>query len=174
MEQSNKNKIIVIAILLTIMLIIIFITNKIQIDVKLFDLTENEPLKQVYAKNQEHFIEDIMPQTGMTNEQYNDFLANLDNYIVYSLRCNIENKSDKKVRLQYEYNSSNMWIDTVTMSNGNEEIDGKASINKNLSVLIKMDGKTKEEIEKELEKLEVTIHVYNMENKEIKTIKAKF
>ena len=67
-----------------------------------------------------------------------------------------------------------MWIDTVTMSNGNEEIDGKASINKNLSVLIKMDGKTKEEIEKELEKLEVTIHVYNMENKEIKTLKAKF
>ena len=173
MEQLNKNKIII-AVVLLILLIIIFIINNIPIDVKLFDLTENEPLKQVYARNQERFIEDIMPQSGMTNEQYNDFLSNLDNYIVYSLRCNIDNKSDKKIKLQYEFNQENMWIDTVTMTNGNEEIDAKNNINKNISILIKMDGKTKEEIEKDLEKLEITIHIYNMENKEIKTLKAHF
>lgn len=173
MEQLNKNKIII-AVVLLILLIIIFIINNIPIDVKLFDLTENEPLKQVYARNQERFIEDIMPQSEMTNEQYNDFLSNLDNYIVYSLRCNIDNKSDKKIKLQYEFNQENMWIDTVTMTNGNEEIDAKNNINKNISILIKMDGKTKEEIEKDLEKLEITIHIYNMENKEIKTLKAHF
>ena len=173
MEQLNKNKIII-AVVLLILLIIIFIINNIPIDVKLFDLTENEPLKQVYARNQERFIEDIMPQSEMTNEQYNDFLSNLDNYIVYSLRCNIDNKSDKKIKLQYEFNQENMWIDTVTMTNGNEEIDAKNNINKNIRILIKMDGKTKEEIEKDLEKLEITIHIYNMENKEIKTLKAHF
>ncbi|MBP3800981.1 MAG: hypothetical protein J6I85_02965 [Clostridia bacterium] len=174
MEKINK-KVIIFVIVVLMILLVLFIMNDVKVDVRLFDLTENEPLKQVYARNQEHFIEDIMPQSGMSEEQYNDFLSNLDNYVVYSFRCKINNKSDKILKLKYDdLKQENIWIDTVTMADTNEEVKPSSEINKNVSVLIKVDGKTKEEIESMLEKIDLTIHFYDVNNKELKMLNAKF
>ncbi len=43
-----------------------------------------------------------------------------------------------------------MWIDTITMANANDTIDANSEINKSISVLVKLDGKDKEQIEKEI------------------------
>lgn len=179
MKQLNKKKIIIssiIALIVIILIIILLINAKMSIKTHLFDLTENEPLKQAYAKNQSHFVNDIVPSSKMTEEQYKDFLENPDNYIVYSFRCKVENDSKKNLKAIYEINKDNMWIDTITMANANDTINANSEINKSISVLVKVDGKSKEEIEKEIKDIIVKVHIYNADNdkKEIKSVNAKF
>lgn len=178
MNKLNKNKtILVIVIILCISIItIISAITKLDVKTQLFDLTENEPLKQSYIRNEEHFIEDIVPNSGMTEEQYKDFLENSDNYIVYSFRCNIENNSNKEFKAKMNLKNDNMWIDTVTMSNTDDKINKKSSINKSISILIKMNDKSKEEIKSEVEKINIEVHLFNVDNpeKEVKKLKSKF
>ncbi len=178
MDKLNKNKIIlVIAIILcTSIITIISAINKLNVKTQLFDLTENEPLKQAYIRNEEHFKEDIVPNLGMTEEQYKDFFENPDNYIVYSFRCNIENNSNKEFKAKFYLKNDNMWIDTVTMANADDKINKKSSINKSISILIKMDKKSKKEIQSEVEKIKLDVHLFNINNaeKEVKKLNSKF
>lgn len=179
MKQLNKNKVIIsstIALIVIILIITLLINTKISIKTQLFDLTENEPLKQAYVKNQPHFIKDIVPNSKMTEEQYKDFLENSDNYIVYSFRCKVENDSKKNLKAVYEINKDNMWIDTITMANANDTIDANSEINKSISALVKLDGKSKEEVENEIKDMIVKVHIYKADNdkKEIKSVNAKF
>lgn len=180
MKQLNKKKVIItssITLIVIILVIILLVNTKIGIKTQLFDLTENEPLKQAYVKNQPHFINDILPNSKMSEEQYKDFLENPDDYIVYSLRCKIENNSNKELTAQYEIDKENMWIDTVTMANTNDTIQPNSEINKNISILVKLNGKNKEQSKTEIKDIILKIHIYNSKNdnqKEIKTISAKF
>ena len=175
----NKSRTIILSIaILLCILIIVIISKTTRIDVKtqLFDLTENEPLKQAYIRNKEHFIEDIVPNLGMTEEQYKDFFDNPDNYIVYSFRCNIENNSNKEFKAKFYLKNDNMWIDTVTMANADDKINKKSSINKSRSILIKMEKKSKKEIQSEVEKIKLDVHLFNINNaeKEVKKLNSKF
>lgn len=178
MKQLNKKKVIIssIALIVIILIIILLVNMKISIKTQLFDLTENEPLKQSYVKNQPHFINDIVPSSKMTEEQYKNFLENPDDYIVYSFRCKIKNNNRKNIKAIYEINREDMWIDTVTMANANDTIDANSEINKSISVLVKLDGRSKEQIEKEIKNIIVKVHIYNADNdkKEIKSVDVKF
>lgn len=179
MRKINKKKVIMLAIIVLLIIIVIgLLITKTNVKVKteLFDLTENEPLKQSYTRSQTHFINDIMPTSNITEQEYKEFLENPDNYIVYSLRCNIKNESNKEIKAKYEINKDNMWIDTVTMSNANDTINSNSEINKSISILVKLDGKSKEIIEKEIKNMIIKVHIYNSKNeqKEITTINAKF
>lgn len=179
MKKLNKKKILIIGvILLAVIILTIFLILMLGVNVKtqLFDLTENEPLKQTYARSQTHFKNDIMPGAGISEEEYQDFLDNPDDYVVYSLRCQVENKSNKTIKATYTLNENDMWIDTTTMANSNNEISPNSKINKNISILVKLDGKSKEDIKQRIEKNEITVHIFNTQNeqKELKKVNAKF
>lgn len=179
MRKINKKKVIILAIIIVLIIIVtvmLITKTNVKVKTKLFDLTENEPLKQSYARNQTHYINDIMPISNISKEEYKNFLENPHNYVVYSLRCNVENKSNKEIKAQYEINKDNMWIDTVTMSNANDTINSNSEINKSISILVKLDGKSKETIEKEIKNMIIKVHIYNSKNeqKEITTINSKF
>lgn len=178
MNKLNKNKIILaIAVLVAIVLITTrSIATRIDVKAQLFDLTENEPLKQAYIRNEAHFKEDIVPNLGMTEEQYKDFFENPDNYIVFSFRCNIENNSNKELKAKIYLKNENMWIDTATMTNTDDKINKKSSINKSISILIKMNEKSKEEIQSEVEKIKLDVYLFNTDNteKEAKKLNSKF
>ena len=75
-----------------------------------------------------------------------------------------------------EINKDNMWIDTVTMSNANDTINSNSEINKSISILVKLDGKSKETVENEIKNITIKVHIYNSKNeqKEITTINSKF
>ncbi len=179
MKKINKKKVMMLAIIIVLIIIVIGLLmtkTNVKVDAKLFDLTENEPLKQSYVRNQTHYINDIMPTSNISEEEYKNFLENPDNYVVYSLRCNVENKSNKEIKAQYEINKDNMWIDTVTMSNANDTINSNSEINKSISILVKLDGKSKETVENEIKNITIKVHIYNSKNeqKEITTINSKF
>lgn len=176
MKKINKTKIICLIVAIIVIALILVIIFSLNVKTQLFDLTENEPLKQSYARNQEHFINDIMPNSNITEEEYNEFLNNPDNYVVYTLRCQIENNSNKNLIAKYTIEEENIWIDTTTMANTNNEINKNSKINKNISLLIKTEGKNEEEIKELLNNINIKVHLYNANNseKEIKEITVKF
>lgn len=178
MKKINKTKIIylIVALIVIALILVIIFSLNVNVKTRLFDLTENEPLKQSYARNQEHFINDIMPSSNITQEEYYEFLNNPDNYVVYTLRCQIENNSNKNLIAKYIIDEENIWIDTTTMANTNKVINKNSKINKNISLLIKTEGKNEEEIKELLNNINIKVHLYNANDseKEIKEITAKF
>ena len=67
MKKINKTKIIclIVALIVIALILVIIFSLNVNVKTRLFDLTENEPLKQSYARNQEHFINDIMPSSNI-------------------------------------------------------------------------------------------------------------
>lgn len=77
---------------------------------------------------------------------------------------------------KYAINEENIWIDTTTMANTNNEINKNSKINKNISLLIKTDGKNEEEIKELLNNIKIKVYLFNVNNseKEIKEIITTF